>query len=322
MISLFLLPPVSLLKLKLVGACNAWPRLTVPFLIKMIFKLLISLTAAASLCVSVHAKASARVIVDSWAKPEFLKARKGPNGLLPMSYVFAPGEYRGGLYSDKSLERMTITDIAQTLAKDLAAQKFYPAKVNTASDLLIVVHWGTTEIEEDLTEYMDVGEEGDELEGEESEQEEDLFIPEASATATPFSNGYFFRDKNRMQRNIELTGFGKMLNDRSLSPQERLEMEELLEDERYYIVLMAYDLKKLRTNEGTDLLWTTRFSLPGPGTNFEEAHYALSRAARNYFGTNLEKLVKAKTQLGRGDATMGELDIVGEVSEEELKNSR
>ncbi len=52
------------------------------------------------------------------------------------------------------------------------------------------------------------------------------------------------------------------------------------------------------------------------GTNFREAHFALSRGASDYFGTNLDgKLGKAMTNLAPGEVEVGDLEVIEEVKE-------
>lgn len=90
----------------------------------------------------------------------------------------------------------------------------------------------------------------------------------------------------------------------------------MLEDERYFIVLMAYDWPKLRQEKEYELIWSTRFSLDAIGTNFRDAHLALSRGAANYFGTNLDgELGKTKTHLGEGKVELGDVQVVDTVEE-------
>jgi hypothetical protein len=74
---------------------------------------------------------------------------------------------------------------------------------------------------------------------------------------------------------------------------------------------MAYDYEKLRSENERELLWTTRFSVPSIGTNFEDAYPALARAASAYYGTSLEKYAKTSTHFGTGTVDIGTLETVG-----------
>ena len=94
----------------------------------------------------------------------------------------------------------------------------------------------------------------------------------------------------------------------------------MLRDDRYFIVLMAYDWQKMRLENKFDLVWSTRFSLDAIGTNFRDARYALSRGAANHIVTNLDgDLGKARIHLGTGDVERGDIEVVATVKESEEK---
>ena len=98
--------------------------------------------------------------------------------------------------------------------------------------------------------------------------------------------------------------------------QDEYELQEMLREERYFLVLMAFDWQLLRKTGEKKLLWSTRFSLDAVKTNFKDAHFALSRGAANYFGTNLDRMAKATTDLGPGEVKTGELKVVETLEEE------
>ena len=72
----------------------------------------------------------------------------------------------------------------------------------------------------------------------------------------------------------------------------------------------------LRKTGEKKLLWTMRFSLDVVKQAFDEAHFALSRGAANYFGTNLDgDLGKVNTHVGSGGGKTGELKVIETVDE-------
>ncbi|MCH2388119.1 MAG: hypothetical protein MK240_07925, partial [Opitutales bacterium] len=106
-------------------------------------------------------------------------------------------------------------------------------------------------------------------------------------------------------------GIGRALNRKNINQTEEFDLRVELEDERYFIIMMAYDYEKLRENKEKELLWTTRFSVPAIGTNFVDAYPALARAAREYYGTSLENYAKSRTHFGTGTVDIGDLETVG-----------
>ncbi|MFL3656904.1 MAG: hypothetical protein ACJ07L_02450 [Opitutales bacterium] len=139
-----------------------------------------------------------------------------------------------------------------------------------------------------------------------------------------YSNDFESYDSTSSRRsdkdNASLIGFDRALGRKELTSQDAYEFESMLRDERYCIVLMAYDWQKMRLENKFDLVWSTRFSLDTIGTNFRDAHYALSRGAANHIVTNLDgDLGKTKTHLGTGDVELGDIEVVATVKESEEK---
>jgi hypothetical protein len=89
-----------------------------------------------------------------------------------------------------------------------------------------------------------------------------------------------------------------------------MELRTDLQEDRNFIVVMAYDYQTMIKAEDRKFLWSTRFSVRSPGTNFEEAHYALSRAAAPFFGTHLEKLEHTRAPLRNTEVEIGEAQVV------------
>ncbi len=266
-----------------------------------------------------------RVLVDSVAKDEYVQARELEGGNSVETYHIFKGRFFGGNVRDNSLTRVPFIDIASALVKDLRKNRYYPASSKEKGDLLIVVHWGVTAIEDDWEDLLGITDYG-------SNETGNAFGDEGSDalggldSGNSFSSDYAFDGDFYDQRqysdasNAKLIGFDRALRRKGLMPQDEYELRTMLRDERYFIILMAYDWQKLRTEKEFDLLWSTRFSLDSIGTNFEEAYHSLSRAASDYYGTHLDgELAKSKTWLGSGDVETGELEVVETVEEEELE---
>lgn len=257
------------------------------------------------------ARKNARVITDAWASPEFVEKRMTENGPLPMTYHFIQGQFHSGNIKDKSLKNLSLQDIGETLAEEMEKQNFFPASDLNSGDLMIAIHWGVTEVELDYDEMFPTSE-SDLPEGENGEDTDSELLDENAAFSTTVGR------KSNKAKNATITGIRKGFNNLGNLPSDRLELEELLDEERYFIVLMAFDWHLLRTQKERKLLWTTRFSLPSPGTNFMEAVPTLTRAAVPHIGTNLDELITTKTHLGSGTVEIGDLKVI-EVSESEEK---
>ncbi|MDQ8180247.1 hypothetical protein [Pelagicoccus sp. SDUM812005] len=279
--------------------------------------LLLTLAVASSAQAQLFSRKNARVITNAWARPEFVERRMGDDGPIPMTYHFAQGKFYGGNIRDKSLENYTLQDIVETLAADMEDQNFFPAPSTEEGDLLIVVHWGTTELEDDWDELM--GENGSEETGDDFGDEGD-----SAASTDSFDTGFseevnYQTRMSKVRENAILTGIDKGLNKKGIMPSDYHDYMSLLDEERYFMVLIAFDWQKLYKEKVKEVQFITRFSLPSPGTNFASAVPSLSRAAIPHLGTNLDDLAKTKTQLGWGKGTVGELEVVKEIDAAELE---
>ena len=81
-----------------------------------------------------------------------------------------------------------------------------------------------------------------------------------------------------------------------------------LEDERYYVVISAYDFKTAKETGQRKLLWATRVSIRAQGNRFDQSvSYMMSKASR-YFGQNTGRLVR---QYNEGVVNIGEMKVKG-----------
>ena len=256
------------------------------------------------------AKGEARVLVDAFAQNDYIKEKEGDDGARLETYHLMEGKRFGGLLKDKSIGEVPFMEVAKGLAVQMKKRNFYPARSPKEGDFMIVVHRGVTRIEADWDELFPADDSEDEaaLGGEEEEGDE-LTDPEDYLR----EEGYTYTEG----QNAAMIGFDRALQRPGLMVQEEMELQEMLREERYFLVLLAYDWQKLRTTGEKDLVWSTRFSMDAVRVNFDDAHLALSRAASNYFGTNLDgKLGKVKTFVGPGEVTTGDLEVVETVQEE------
>jgi hypothetical protein len=249
----------------------------------------------------------ARVLVDSYADKGYLENKETDDGLLSETYHFVEGKFVGGYIRDKSLREVPFMEIAENLAVELKKRNYYPARSKEEGDLLIVVNRGVTQIQAGFEELFPTDDEED---GPDSEGDEEY--TDETPGAHLDESGYTYRE----QDNAKLIGFDRALRRRDLGIQESIELQEMLKEERYFLILSAFDLKTLRKTGEKRLVWSTRFSMDAVKVGFDDAHFALSRAASGYFGTNLDgDLGKVNTFAGPGEVTKGELRVVETLEE-------
>ena len=266
---------------------------------------------------------TARVFIDSEASNTYNEVKENDGEAKYETYVFIKGNFYDSDFADKSLRTASFEEVATTLAENMKQRNYYPSSSPSEGDLLIVVHYGTTSVEPDLEELFMLDStdpyaqeetglggfysEGSEEEPGFSEVYSDDFVDLADLSDFGANNTAQYQQTMRNNR----LGISKALNRKNITSTEEFDLRVEMQDERYFIILMAYDYEKLRSENERELLWTTRFSVPSIGTNFEDAYPALARAASAYYGTSLEKYAKTSTHFGTGTVDIGTLETVG-----------
>lgn len=248
-----------------------------------------------------------KVMIDASADPAYVEANKDRPY---QTYHFLEGENFAGYKKDPSLENIGFTEIATVVAQALAKSQFYPANQKDAGDLLIMVSWGTTSIEEDWNDLMgisDLGNEGDEVSDDfGSTTDEETNQP--SDTGSAGSPDIIAENTYTSSMNRKLLGYDKGFR-KSVHPWDRDRYRTDLEEERYFIILNAFDLNYLRSDRQWKQVWSTRMSTRNIGTNFDYALLGLNEAAANTFGKNVDTL---HSTIVDADVTIefGELEVI------------
>ena len=92
-----------------------------------------------------------------------------------------------------------------------------------------------------------------------------------------------------------------------MSALEATHLSELL-DERYFVILQAYDYQQIRREDGNrggphtaqpKPVWSVRMNIRSAGNNFNAALPAMAEAASGYFGKQVDDLVTTQVSVGR-----------------------
>lgn len=259
------------------------------------------------------------VAASATAGSDYMRGKDGKGQLVPESYVFAEGRFFGGTTHDSSLNRMTFPEITRTLAVSLAKQNYFPALNIESARLLIMVHWGTTEIYEDPMRDINLQAAQEALTAFNAAQESGG-MADASALnlATSQLNMAQQGVQQSINRNAVLLGYARSLEKerRAMSTTNaEITMSNELNEERYFVILMAYDNQARLKERKSKPLWITRLSVRSPGNNFTEALPALAKVGADIFGQQHDDLVRVRTPLRRGSVTIGELEVLGAANE-------
>jgi hypothetical protein len=120
------------------------------------------------------------------------------------------------------------------------------------------------------------------------------------------------RDKINWQ-NAELLGYEKELAEVSgleftALRGRRQDLLDEIEDDRYYVVLMAFDFQMMWKTKKHKLLWETRFSIRQHHNDFEKQLAAMTENASKYFGQDSHGVVRKPVPEGR--VAVGDVKVI------------
>lgn len=281
-------------------------------------------------------KAEKLVVVRSTATSSYLEKRMRDEKRQPQSYVFMAGRYFAGGTHDNSLDKTPFETIAKRLALDLRQQDFHPAESFAKSDLLLVVHWGVTYGHNRDTVAMAMSSEnlsGLKIESEIAQREWEEAVAAGDFMGSAAAQGRVDQLQNETRSNIQdiagnqpardednatLLGLRTELEDPNTSPfgDDRLQaISDMTKEERYFVIVMAYDVPTLVRTKKLKRVWILRASIGSAGVNFHQALDRMGNIAGRYFGTRQEGVLFNHTgdRERKGRVDLGELIILGTV---------
>lgn len=276
------------------------------------------------------AKAEKLVVSRSTVSGEYLQKRMVDGKPQPHTYVFMAGRYFAGNTRDKSLEKTAFRTIAERLAMDLRQQEFHPAASLTKADLLLIVHWGVTtgnnrdtvavaasmealakigrDAEETQRSLDEAVASGDVLGAWHERGNLNALESQTKSEYETMASGLYVGSEDR----ATLLGLGAELRkeDGSLFGSERYNtLLGMTQEERYFIIVMAYDVPTLVNTQQLKRVWTLRTSIRSAGVNFHQALDRIGNVASRYFGTSQESLTFDYT----GDRKRNEVVKFGDI---------
>ena len=246
-----------------------------------------------------------RVFVKAEAFEEYQREQT-QNGNQPQSFQFMKGTYLPGNRLDPSMEELTFESLVYDLAVQLRKQDFYPEPVLGESDLLIVVHYGSTGYPDDFNSYEGLDywidprfQYFDELGN--MDRPRDL-------SDLPMWQLYHVKDQSYRSKLLGMDFNKTWASDKRL-------LSTLSSEPRYFVLLYAYDFPALKQGE-IKLQWRTRYSVRSVGQSFTEAITDMNRIASAYMGKNM----KGFTQKRVDDSSYVSFGVIEVIDVEELKS--
>ena len=274
------------------------------------------LIVALALCL--QGQAASLVVVNSKAHEDFSIAREQDPSKEVITYAFMKGRFHPGTRNDPAMNNMSFNELILEIATHLQRQKFLPVPDPKEADLLIVVHYGSTSVQDSFEELQGIDSLedygfGDGAVASASSGGGSVDVSALNAIQDmqfEINKSLAIQEGNQGSMNYmaRLIGMEEAFSD-NIGPSEERYLMNLLNEERYFIVLMAYDLPKIREGE-IHLHWTTRYSIRATGQAFGDALKDMNLVAGNYFGKNMGELVK-KRVTDKSRVELGELEVIG-----------
>lgn len=254
-----------------------------------------------------------KISVRAIASEEYLERRADVDSDEIETYQFFEGRYFGPRMVNDGMERVSFRDVVVDMAQHLVKQNYFPNPQPGKGDLLIVVHYGITDVGHQIDEALDY----DSL--------EDMGVPDSSDGS--------FNAIAELEFAMSANEAVDRLSDRSSASAARLlgmedafgghptivdsrrrELRSMLEEERYFVFLMAYDYSKILQEGKQELLWSTRYSVRAAGIPFEAAIKNLNLVAGDYFGKNMKGLAHKRID-DTSSVDVGDIEIVGQAGD-------
>lgn len=268
---------------------------------------LLTLTLSA-LFTSPEILAAKRVSVRAIASETYLENRAKVESDEIETYQFFQGRYFGARASNSGMEKLSFKDVVVDMAQHLAKQNYYPNPELGKGDLLIVVHYGITDIGHTLEENIG------------NTNMEDMGITDSSGGsfdaiaelefALGVEESLGQHADNSSFSTAQLLGMEAAFEGHpSLEDSNTMELRNMIEEERYFVFLMAYDYPKILKEGKQELLWSTRYSIRAAGIPFEAAIKNLNQVAGDYFGKNLKGLTRKRAD-DTSSVDLGEIEVI------------
>lgn len=201
-----------------------------------------------------------------------------------------PGTAEAGrIASDPTIDRVGFTTIATTIRAALADQHYVASSDPKATQLLVMVYWGRAQ---GVGHVYDGG-----------------FRDAIDArNAALMGFGDTAAIQGREDAGVSLWGRSLRMN---LLDNTRAPEVGALEENRYFVILRAFDFQAAWRHKQLRLLWETRFSLSERAHDFGRDLPAMAQSAARYFGVDTHGLVTSPLPEGRVD--IGEVKSLGTV---------
>ena len=219
--------------------------------------------------------------VSSRVSKDYVRTRLPDGSFQAEEYAFGDGGRYNGPFSDSSIDKLSFLDVGQDHRRvPTIAQNYIPTRDLNSEKLLIMLHWGTT-------------------------------VTGSSFSPTVPGKGpaHLQSDDPIDVRNARMLGYdsegligteyGAYIGHFGPTGLYRDQLMAEIEDNRYFIVLVAYDFQVFRKEKKQKVLWVARFSIDESQNRFDKALPVMAQYASRYFGQDSHGLLRTQVPDGR-----------------------
>ena len=250
--------------------------------------------------------------VCSRVSKDYVRTKRPDGSFQPEEYVLVKGGRLDGPVRDPSFDNSTFIDVARAVAGPLAAQNYLPANKQDSERLIIMVYWGTTAVPSN-TGFININTEMTPQNADQARLEGNpdlLHLPKNITLTTDARNAMLLGYDSGVDLGQRF-GRNSVINMAISSFRQSDELLTELEENRYFVILLAFDFQAYRAEKKHILLWETRFSIQEARNFFDKALPVMAQYASPYFGRDSHGLVR--TRVPEGKVIIGEsraLDVV------------
>jgi hypothetical protein len=271
---------------------------------------------------------------------DYVRAKLADGTFRTETFIFGNGGHLAGPMRDDSIDRLTFEDVARAVVEPLARQK-YVAQADqdpNKTDFLIMVYWGTTTGTEDTS--GSAAYENLEASQPSSGRPPPPPPPSAGSHGGPSGGGVAsvivrsqpdsmssemanvaaLEEQRELtdMHNAQLLGYDSELAETngteiSTFKLRRDDLMSEIEQNRYFVVLMAYDFQSLWKHKKHRLIWVTRMSVRERGGDFGRILPLMVDYGSQFFGRDSHGLLRRPLPEGRVE--IGEPRSLGELPE-------
>ncbi len=276
------------------------------------------------------------VAVYSSVSPDYVRSPLPGGSFKTETYAFGEGGDWGGPSKDDSIDKLKFSDIAQMLAPSLTKRSYLPTnpKDPSKTDILIMVYWGTTNgaVDRAGMAYKDtqipvttaassnppqLRIAGPASMGKNKQQQaaaiKILDDSEAQHAWTMINLANMKRDRQNLENAAVLGYLPELKNSASykLTAMRNFVQDVVddVEENRYFVVLLAYDFQLLWKHKQRKMLWQTRFNIRQYGNDFSKELGNMALIASKYYGKDSEGLIRKPFREAK--VTLGDAMFVG-----------